>query len=168
MSVNDCAGPRLSCGVAGDLDLPDHLGGVVRRLRDGLGLAAEHGPCSVFGVEGVALAVAAPAAPVTAVDLDDAVPGAAQKAGQADAVAAGAFDAVGEHSTVAGQRGGPSLELRVSLAVGCDVLGCESSAEVVGGDSDVGVLVGVDADDDLPADYLLDGFDAHAGHGCPS
>jgi DNA-binding NarL/FixJ family response regulator len=38
----------------------------------------------------------------------------------------------------------------------------------VQGDGNVLVLVGIDADDDPPADWLRGGRDGHAGHGCPS
>ena len=99
-----------------------------------------------LSIEGVTLAVAASAAAVTAVDLDNSVSGAAQETGEANSVAAGALNSVSDDAAVAGQGSGPCFELGVSLAVGCDVLGRESSAEVVQGDRDVYVLMGVNAD----------------------
>jgi hypothetical protein len=83
------------------------------------------------------------------------------RGGQPRAVGAGALDCEGQ---LAPQAGRPVDQQRVAGPVGGEALGLDHAAELIEGDRDMHVLVGVDADDHpmTPLDDLGDGD--HARH----
>lgn len=67
-------GARLQRGVAGDLQMPDHLDLPVPGLGRRVGLARQNGASGGLGIDRVAFAVPPPEPSVRAIDLDDAAP----------------------------------------------------------------------------------------------
>jgi hypothetical protein len=84
--------------------------------------------------------------PVAAVDLDDPVAAPAQKARQPGSIAAGAFDPERCPTELLG----PGCKRGTADAVSADRQLAGSAAELIQGDSDVQLLVGVDANDEPP------------------
>src|SRR4029453_16513620 len=109
------------------------------------GLAGLHGAGGGVGIDRVALAAPAAGGPVGSVDLQDPLAVAAQEAGQAGAVAAGALHPPGLDLA---ERVGPGQQLGVAAAGGRRHGGAKPAAELVSGRGHVQVLVGVDADGD--------------------
>jgi len=114
---------------------------------------------SVLG-DGVALARHAPGSSTRWTGgFDGWVAVAAQEPGQADAVGAAALDGEQVESAPCV---GPGEQFGVAVVGGGDRQVAEAASEAVDGDGDVGVFVGVDADDDVVA------FKCEASHGCCS
>jgi hypothetical protein len=84
---------------------------------------------------------------------------AAQEPGQADPVGPAALDRVEMHRP---QGAGPGDQRGVAIVGGRDGEPVEPATEAVEGDGDVGVLMGVDTDDDIGAG------EREARHGCCS
>src|SRR3989304_4216594 len=122
-------------------------------------LAAASG--AVLGAEGGPLAIQPGLAPVGPVDLDHAMALSTQVAGDPGAIRCRALDPEGEDLPM---RHRPALELIGAASLRCPGQRADPTAEFVKGDCDVDVLVGVDADRDLPRDGLL----RDAAHGCRS
>ena len=135
----------LQRGVAGDLQMPDHLDIPIPGLGGRVGLAGQNGAGDGLGIDRVALAVLAPEPTVRAIDLNDAVPLGYERPAQACAVGAGALDAEGPDGPASD---GPANELPVPRRCCGDREGAEMRTEPGDRDGDVNVLVGVDADDD--------------------
>ena len=76
-----------------DLELPDHLDDTVPGFGGRGRLARQHGPGGALGIDGVGLADGAARVPVPPIHCDDPMPRAADRAGQAGAIAADALDA---------------------------------------------------------------------------
>ena len=123
------------------------------------GPAREHRTGGVLGIEGIALAVHAPVAPVGPVDLDHPVTLATQVAGDARAIRGGALDTEGQDVAVARR---PAFQLLGTGTVGGHGQLTEPAAQLIERDRDVDVLVGVDADGDPPHAILV----GDAIHGC--
>ena len=99
------------------------------------------------GVQFVGLAATA-AGPPGPVSLDDQVPGAGERAGQARAVRAAALDCPGR-AEARGVLGGEARQAGVAGGVCADLDGGQVRAEPVNGYGGMSVGVGIDADDDV-------------------
>lgn len=97
--VARCHG-RLDRAVAGSRQCPQIFYCFLAVLRHGRGLPGENRTSSGFGIDGVALALAAPVGSVGSVHLDDSEAGGLQRAGELVAVAAGALGAGGQRGAV--------------------------------------------------------------------
>lgn len=109
-------------------------------------LTGQHGTGCVLGIDGVTLAFLVSELPVGATHLNDNVALLAQEAGQPGAIRAGALDADRPDGA---ERIGPGLKRLVALAAGQNCRGGKLHAECANRDGGVGVLVGVDANDDI-------------------
>src|SRR5689334_16122947 len=139
-------GPRLDRGVAGDLEVPDHLHLAGAGLGQSRGLPAEHGAGGAFGIKVVRLAMPVAQPAMGTARLVDGMARRAEKARQAGAIRARALDAEGADSS---ERLGPGLELTVTVKADPDRQLPDPGAEPSDGHGSVGVLMGVDADDDV-------------------
>ena len=104
------------------------------------------GVVRAFGIEVIRLALLVAQPAVGTADLVDDVAPLAEEARQAGAVRARALDAEGADGS---RRPRPSLELAVAGGADLDRQFPEAGAEPRDGHGGVGVLVGVDADDDV-------------------
>jgi len=94
-------GPRLDRGVAGDLEMPDHLHLARAGLGQGCGLPAEHGAGGTLGIEVVGLAALAAQPAIGTADFVDGMALLTEKARQAGAVRARALDGEGADNSYA-------------------------------------------------------------------
>jgi hypothetical protein len=108
---------------------------------DRLGVAGQHRAGGVLGVEEVGLAPQSAVPAIGAHDLDDPDVKPADRGGQSGAVGTGALDREGQQTPVGD---GPVDQLALPRR-GCgELLGAQNCAEVINGDGDVDVFVGVD------------------------
>jgi hypothetical protein len=153
-------GPRLHGGIAGHLEVADHLRFAGSGLGQGAGLAAGHGAGGGLGVEGIGPAVPAAQPAVGAADLMDDVAAPAPRRKRAKpapqepvpsmpkarmaprdrARASSSRWPSRPTSIVSSPRRAPSPVMATAA--------WETGAEPRDGHGGVGVLVGVDADDD--------------------
>lgn len=91
----DRLGAHLDCRSASYPKRADHAHAIVVSLGKASVTARQHGASSGFGVEGIGLAMCAPSPTVRTVDLCDTAAGSGEKACQASAVRACAFNAEG-------------------------------------------------------------------------
>ena len=144
-----------------DLERPDHLDDTVPGFGGRGRLARQHGPGGALGIDGVGLADGAARVPVPPIHFDDTMPRAADRAGQAGAIAAGALDAKRLDPPVGV---GPRDQRPIPAQVGDEGLIAEADPSGVDRHRDVDMLVGVNADDYRPSL----GLDQDAGgHGWP-
>ena len=144
-----------------DLELPGHLDDTVPGFGGRGRLARQHGPGGALGIDGVGLADGAARVPVPPIHFDDPMPRAADRAGQAGAIAAGALDAKRLDPPVGV---GPRDQRPIPARVGDEGLIAEADPSGVDRHRDVDMLVGVNADDYRPSL----GLDQYAGgHGDP-
>ena len=127
-----------------DLELPDHLDDTVPGFGGRGRLARQHGPGGALGIDGVGLADGAARVPVPPIHFDDMMPRAADRAGQAGAIAAGALDAKRLDPPVGV---GPRDQRPIPARVGDEGLIAEADPSGVDRHRDVDILVGVNADD---------------------
>jgi hypothetical protein len=141
-----------------------HLDRPVAGLGGAGGPRGQHGVDGGGGVDGVALAVPAAGGPVRAVDLDDGDVVPAQVAGQRGAVGTGALHPRAMEGTVAAC---PAQQVAVAGRGGRERGGGYQHAEHRDHRCDVGVLVGVDTEDDVLTGRVALAVHAglrHAGH----
>ena len=144
-----------------DLELPDHLDDTVPGFGGRGRLARQHGPGGALGIDGVGLADGAARVPVPPIHFDDTMSRAADRAGQAGAIAAGALDAKRLDPPVGVS---PRDQRPIPARVGDEGLVAEADPSGVDRHRDVDMLVGVNADDYRPSL----GLDQYAGgHGWP-
>src|SRR5829696_3553736 len=93
-------GAGLDRAAAGDDQTAQLTDDAVAVLGDGVGLASQHGPGGMLGIQGIVLADPAPPGPVGPIDLPDRDAVGQQVAGQAVAKAAGAFHSGGDRLAV--------------------------------------------------------------------
>jgi len=122
--------------------------------------AGEHRPGGHLGVDRVALADTVSRGPVGPVDFHDQVATCGQEPRQSGTVGTGALDAEDLHRPQAGR---PPLELGVAGGGGRHMKFLEPGTELVEGDRDMNVLVGIDSDRAVPVGcWVL----RDAGDGC--
>lgn len=105
-------GPGLDGGIAGDLEVADHLDGTIARLGLSLRVASQHAACGGLGIDSVGLAVPAPELAVDPANLDHAQAHGSQCPGKTSAEGSGTLDTHGMHGTMTGC---PVCELPVAL-----------------------------------------------------
>src|SRR5215208_8103945 len=126
--------------------MADHLDHTSARFRQCVSLATQHRAGGPLCIERIALALLIPQLAVGAVHLEDGVAAGLEEAREARAIGATALDPIGPHGTTGP---GPGLQLLIAPAVYRDRDGPKACPECGEGNSSMGVLVGVDADDHL-------------------
>src|SRR4051812_15561581 len=152
-------GSRLHRTVPRELQMADHLHRAGAGLGQGRCLTAEHGTRCGLGVQWIVLAVAPACATVGAVDVENAMSRRLQSSGKAGPVGACALD---PESPDRAEGAGPRLDLTVAILVHRDGDGADTRAERVQRHRSMGVLMGVDADNDLGGSLQL----LHGGPSC--
>src|SRR5215218_4199998 len=135
----------LDSGVARYLEVADHLHGAGARLRSSPGLAAENSAGRVLGVQRISLALLVPDLAIGAIDLNDTVASTLEEARQACTIGACPLDPEGANGT---KGSSPGLHLVIASAARRQVHCPKAGSQPVDGDSSMGFLVGVNADDD--------------------
>ena len=139
-------GSALDSGVSRHLEVSDHLDRASARLRGRPCLAAENGAGSILGVQWIILTVLVPDLAIGPVDLDNTVASTLQEARQACTIGACPLDPEGANEA----KGlGPGLHLVIASTARRQGHGAKAGPEPVDGDSRMGLLMGVNADDDL-------------------
>ena len=133
----------LTAAISCDFELPHHLDGAVGRLGRRGGLSREHRAGGRLRVDRVRLARGSTQTPIDSIHFHDPMPRAVDRTGQADAVAAGPFNADGLDATI---RLGPGEQRSIPLRIGTERVGAQADAPAIDRHRDVHVLVGIDPD----------------------
>lgn len=134
---------------------PDHLDDARLSLRGGAGGAREHRASGLLGVQTIALALEASGQSVGSVDFDHALAGRGQVAGEGRAEVTGALDSDRLQGAVGAQ---PGQQVAVAVGTGGELRIPEERPRGIDGCRVVGVLVSVDAANDVK--WIL----CHAGY----
>ena len=137
-------GAGFDRAISCDFELPHHLDGAVGRLGRRGGLPREHRAGGRLSVDSVRLARGSTQTPIDSIHFHDPMTRAVDRTGQADAVAAGPFNADGLDATI---RLGPGEQRSIPLRIGTERVGAQADAPAIDRHRDVHVLVGIDPDD---------------------
>ena len=136
-------GAGFDRAISCDFELPHHLDGAVGRLGRRGGLPREHRAGGRLSVDSVRLARGSTQTPIGAIHFHDPMTRAADRTGQADAVAAGPFNADRLDATI---RLGPGEQRSIPLRISAERVGAQTETPVIDRHRDVHVLVGIDPD----------------------
>ena len=136
-------GAGFDRAISCDFELPHHLDGAVGRLGRRGGLPREHRAGGRLRVDSVRLARGSTQTPIDSIHFHDLMTRAVDRTGQADAVAAGPFNADGLDATI---RLGPGEQRSIPLRIGTERVGAQADAPAIDRHRDVHVLVGIDPD----------------------
>ena len=136
-------GAGFDRAISCDFELPHHLDGAVGRLGRRGGLPREHRAGGRLRVDSVRLARGSTQTPIDSIHFHDPMTRAVDRTGQADAVAAGPFNADGLDATI---RLGPGEQRSIPLRIGTERVGAQADAPAIDRHRDVHVLVGIDPD----------------------
>ena len=138
----DGLGPLRAGAALGDHQHADRLDGTIAAFRGAAGPSGLRGPGGADSVKRVRLALPAAVLPVGAVYFHHPDPSRGDVAGQAGAVAAGAFDP-GQADSPEGAQ--PAQQPRISGRRGGELLHAEQPADGIQRGRDMGISVGVHA-----------------------
>ena len=136
-------GAGFDRAISCDFELPPHRDGAVGRLGRRGGLPREHRAGGRLSVDRVRLARGSTQTPIDSIHFHDPMTRAVDRTGQADAVAAGPFNADGLDATI---RLGPGEQRSIPLRIGTERVGAQADAPAIDRHRDVHVLVGIDPD----------------------